>query len=414
MKLVTGLFNDGFLPVMDGVTNVVKNYAEWLHNTYGSAYVITPDVPDYIDHEPYPVLRYPSIPIPFNKPYRQGLASLDPAFLHNLRQIPFDIIHAHSPFSAGRLALHTARQRNIPIIASFHSKYYDDIYATLRIEAVAKVGLTRVVDFFESVDYVWTVNKGTANTLREYGFHGQIDIIQNGTDFLPPLNKNTLREEVDEKLQLKGIYPVFLYVGQLTWQKNIKTLLEALSFLKSMDVPFQMLMVGSGTAQENIIAMTKNIHLDDRVQFLGSIHDREWLKKIYCRADLFLFPSVYDNASIALREAAAVSCPALLIQGANTSEGVTDQYNGYLSENTPKAIAAKVLQAIHEPETLQRTGQNAYETIYTSWDTVMDDVNRRYVDIVKAGKISSHNRIKLLSPKPISSTWEMKRKKLKP
>lgn len=48
-NLITGQFNDSFTPVMDGVTNVVKNYAYWLDKKYGESYVATPAYPGYID-----------------------------------------------------------------------------------------------------------------------------------------------------------------------------------------------------------------------------------------------------------------------------------------------------------------------------------------------------------------------------
>lgn len=396
--LVTGQFNDGFLPIMDGVTNVVKNYAAWLHLKHGHSYVVTPSFPNYVDHEPYTVLRYPSIPIPFRAPYRQGLPSLDGSLLTTLRKIPFDIIHTHTPFSAGNLAVTTARKRGIPVIASFHSKYYDDLYAALKVEAAARYGVRRIVDFYESVDYVWTVNHGTADTLREYGFKGHIDVVPNGTDFSPPADYEKLREEADLELGLHGSYPVLLYVGQHVWQKNLKTLLEALSQVKRAGQFFRMLMVGSGYAEEELKILVESLGLCDEVRFLGSVRDRERLKRIYCRADLFFFPSIYDNASIALREAAACLCPALLIKGANTAEGIVDGENGFLSVDTPGALATRILEVVREPEALKAAGLHARQTVYMSWDSVMEEVNGRYQEISKTGIYRSRSLIIPISP----------------
>jgi len=116
LRFVTGEFNDSFPPIMDGVANVVKNYAYWLNKKYGSCYVITPAFPNYQDNEEFPVLRYYSVPLPTRHPYRCGIAGLDRTFLKRVREIPFDIVHAHSPFSAGGIGLDIARRRNIPIV----------------------------------------------------------------------------------------------------------------------------------------------------------------------------------------------------------------------------------------------------------------------------------------------------------
>jgi len=398
MKMVTGQFNDAFMPIMDGVTNVVKNYAEWMQRKHGICYVVTPEFPDYSDREAYPVIRYPSIPLPFHEPYRQGLPSLDAGLFRQLREIPFDLVHTHTPFSAGRLAMYVARKREIPVVASFHSKYYDDLYAALKVEAAARYGVRRIVDFYESVDYVWTVNNGTADTLREYGFKGNIEVMRNGTDFKPPENRGELRKEADGELNLNGVFPVFLYVGQQVWQKNLRTLLESLAELKRRGVPFRMLMVGNGYAEEELKELAKTLGIGEDVMFLGSIRDRERLKRLYCRADLFLFPSVYDNASIALREAAAMACPALLIRGANTAEGIEDGKNGYLSEDDPASIAARLQAAAADRSAMEAAGRNAQQTIYTGWEDIMGEVNDRYRDIVKAGRHKNKLILKLVSP----------------
>jgi glycosyltransferase involved in cell wall biosynthesis len=414
MKLVTGQFNDAFLPIMDGVTNVVKNYAEWMMREHNASYVVTPDFPDYTDKEPYPVIRYPSIPIPFHKPYRQGLPSLDAVFMKRIKEIPFDLVHTHTPFSAGHLALYVARKREIPLVASFHSKYYDDLYAALKVEAAARYGVRRIVEFYESADYVWTVNGGTADTLREYGYRGDIDVIRNGTDFVPPANPKALRRQVDIELGLRDVYPVFLYVGQLTWQKNLRVILEALALLKRQGMAFRMLMVGGGYAEEELKGLTENLDLSDNVVFLGTILDRERLKRIYCRADLFVFPSVYDNASIALREAAAVGCPALLVRGSNTAEGIVDDDNGFLAENDPVDIAERISRATADRKSMAETGLRAQKTIYTCWDEIMKEVNGRYAEIVKTGLRRNKLILKLVSPARLKGVLvQRQRKKLR-
>ena len=56
-KLITGQFNDSFVPVMDGVTNVVKNYAYWLDRKYGECMSRLLHIPDFLTEE-FPVLRY--------------------------------------------------------------------------------------------------------------------------------------------------------------------------------------------------------------------------------------------------------------------------------------------------------------------------------------------------------------------
>ena len=126
-RVVTGLFNDSFVPIMDGVTLTVKNYAYWLNRMLGPTYVVTPRVPrQQKDREEYTVIRYASIPTVIRPPYRIGLPDIDLRLQYELKNHDFDIVHAHSPFSAGILAKRVAKAKHIPIIATFHSKYRED------------------------------------------------------------------------------------------------------------------------------------------------------------------------------------------------------------------------------------------------------------------------------------------------
>lgn len=385
MGLVTGQFNEAFTPIMDGVTNVVRNYAYWLNKKYGVSYVVTPHFPNYADNEEFEVLRYHSISVPSRPPYRTGVPLLDIQFMRRIRNIPFDIVHAHSPFSAGRIAMNIAHKRGIPVIASFHSKYYDDLLESLKLEGAARIGVSVIVDFYNSADFVWTVNNATAGTLREYGYKGCIEIVNNGTEFETAEDRRAEGRIVNERLNLKDDDRVFLYVGQLVWQKNLKTLIQALALLRDRGLDYKMLIAGMGYAGEDLKKMTEDLNLTDRVIFLGAVYDRSYMKSLFCRADLLLFPSIYDNASIVLQEAASQKCPALLVRGSNTAEGVIDGENGLLSDNSPEAIADKIDDAVHHIN-LPEIGERAHDTLYKNWESIVDEVYGRYKEIVNAYK----------------------------
>lgn len=383
MNLVAGQFSESFPPIMDGVGNVAKNYAYWLNKKYGKGYVITPDYPGYVDDTDFRVLRYNSVRVITRYPYRTGIPNLDPIFMKAVRRVPFDIVHAHTPFSSGKIALDIARKRNIPIIASFHSKYYDDFLESFKFERIARFGVSKIIEFYDSVDAVWTVNHSTVKTLREYGYKGPIEVMQNGIEYDPPVNKGSDRTEVNRRLRLDDSELVFIYVGQMVWQKNTRVLLESLSVLKEKGLDFKMLMVGEGYALSELKTLAKELELGDRIIFTGNIEDREFLRKLYCRADFLLFPSLYDTFSLVVREAASQGCPALLIEKSNASEGVTDEVNGILAENRPESIASRVLKVLETPELLKKVGENAQKTLYVSWEKVVDRVYERYLDIVR-------------------------------
>ncbi|NLN63983.1 MAG: glycosyltransferase family 4 protein [Clostridiaceae bacterium] len=382
-KLITGQFNDAFTPVMDGVTNVVKNYAYWLDKKYGESYVATPAYPGYVDREAFPVLRYYSIPLKKREPYRIGLELLDINFRSTIKNIPFDIVHAHCPFTSGAIALQIARRKNIPIIATFHSKFYDDFKQVLKIDAFAKICTRLVIDFFNKVDQVWTVSKGAAETLREYGFKSKVEIIPNGSDFVVPENMDRLIEQTEKKLDIRKDELVLLFVGQHIWQKNIKLIVEALKKVSEQNMPYRMFFVGDGYAQEDLKNYVNELGLTESITFLGKILDRDYLRSLFARADLFLFPSIYDNAPIVVQEAAAVGTPSLVIAKSNAAEGIVDNVNGFMSDNDSISYSRRIIQIAKDREALERVGEKAKTTIHRNWENIVDEVYERYLEIIQ-------------------------------
>lgn len=389
MRLVTGEFNDSFPPIMDGVAIVVKNYAYWLNKKHGSCYVITPTSPNYQDIEEFPVLRYYSVPLPTRHPYRYGIAGLDRTFLKRVHEIPFDIVHAHSPFSAGGIALDIARRCNIPIVASFHAKFYDNFKLALKLDLLARQAVKKLIRFFNAVDDVWTVNETTKETLRSYGYKGPVRVVYNGTDFTFPENPEKEVTTVNERLQLSPDELVLLFVGQHIWEKNVRMIIESLHLLKQKGAKFKMIFVGTGYAAGEMKMLVKKLELEEYVHFMGVVLDRDLLRALFMRADLFLFPSVYDCAPIVVREAAATRCPSVLVEKTNAAEGVIDNYNGFLAPNDAELYAERLFKLIANREKIRQVGLAAQKTISKGWEELVGGVYENYLEIIDRYKMKN-------------------------
>lgn len=384
-----GLFNDNFPPVLDGVALTVQNYAYWLHKKGHDVSVITPYAPgagQVIKQAPYPVYRFTSIPIPFRPPYRFGLPYFSPIFLQEWRNMRFDLVHAHCPFTTADLARSAAKSQHIPLVATFHSKYRQDFEHNVPNKDVVDIMVKRVIRFYEKADEVWIPQAAVEPTLREYGYKGAVTVVENGNDFSTPVEEiEVLRNDMRKELGLLPNEMMLLFVGQHIWEKNIGFILESLALIK--DKPFHLYMVGTGYAVHDIRVKIKELGLSQNVTMLGNIHDRERLKAIDAAADLFLFPSLYDNAPLVVREAAAMHTPSLMLQDSTAAEVIQPDINGFLTANDKHAYAARICQLMEHPELLQTAGKKASNTIARSWEDVIDEVILRYRDIQESYKI---------------------------
>lgn len=383
MTIKTGLFNDCYIPIMDGVTMTVKNYAFWLEKILGPTYVITPYVPNHEDKEPSKVIRFMSVPTIIRPPYRIGLPDLDLRLQFLLKNRDFDIVHAHSPFAAGLLAKKVARERHIPIIATFHSKYRDDFERLIGFKPIVDEQVKRIVEFYYSVDHVWVPQESVAATLREYGYKGPYEVVQNGIDMKALADITPYRNRGAEYLGLPEGIPVGLYVGQHTLEKNLEFLTRSLPAIMAALPDFRMVFVGKGYAKPQLQALIEDFGLSDRVIFHDVIFDRELLQSIYARGDIFLFPSLYDNAPLVVREAAACQTPAVLLKGATAAEVIRDGENGYLAENDGEAFALKVVEAMRDRTKLDAVAMEAQRTLCRTWEDVLLEVKDRYLAILE-------------------------------
>ncbi len=409
MNLCFGQFIDTYLPTVDGVIQTVRNYGYWLQKKHGTSYVIAPEAPEYADQEDFSVVRFRSVGIPMFPPYRMGLPLFDFDFRKELSATPFTITHAHSPFIAGYIALKIGRHRGIPVVATFHSKYREDISRALKSELITEASLKLIVSYFNSVDEVWVPSTSTGKTLEEYGYEGSYEVMPNGSDLeIPsPRDYEVLRAKGRDEIGVSGDTTLFLFVGQHRWEKNVKLIIESLKILKDAGRNFRMLFVGQGYAEEEMKRMVSERGLSDRVSFYGVVLDREKLKEIYAAADIFLFPSLYDNVPLVVREAAAFKVPSVLIRGSTAAEGFRDNENGFLVENDPGDMAGKLFTLLDLPELVQSAGEGAQATIYIPWERIIDSAFDRYKKIIATYKKPRDLRPNLLSDSFFSQFWRL-------
>ncbi len=371
---------DTYFPVFDGVINVMDNYARRLAAEM-NVLVLVPAFKGTVQMRGYPVLGVKSIYSDKLK-YQVALPAFDFRAKRYLKKLKIDIIHCHSPFFIGKLALKIHKKRHIPMVCTFHSQYKRDFIKYIGDNRLANFLLRFIMKVFNGADEVWTMHRKTAEVIRGYGYKGKIRLTPNATAIAPPENYGRERLLARQKYGA-GDDPLFIFVGRLITQKNILFIAEVLGELKRRGMRFKMLFAGDGPDRGKLEKKLKEQDVWENVTFAGHISSATELCGVYAAADLFLFPSYYDVSSIVQIEAASRYTPTVFLDDSVTSGTVTPGVNGYSFPNDVAAFADGVCAALADREKLHEVGENAYRDIYVLWEGIIKLILSYYDDILK-------------------------------
>lgn len=388
------LMNDSFPPIIDGVANVVMNYARHIEAEHGHAVVVTPAYPDAEDAYPFPVLRYPSIDTRKLVGYVAGFP-FSPELSRRLRAESVDLLHVHCPMSSALLAREMRDVLQVPLVFTYHTKYDIDIANAIRGRLLRKRAVHALIQNISACDEVWVVSRGAGENLRSLGYEGRYTVMENGVDVPRARVADDAVHTVTGGYDLPDGVPVFLFVGRLMWYKGLRIILDALAALKAAGTDFRMIIIGDGADGAEIRAYAASLGLCGQCFFTGSIRDRDTIRAWYCRADLFLFPSTFDTNGLVVREAAACGLASVLIAGSCAAEGVSDHRNGYLTEENASSLAAKLSILCRNRAELRRTGERAADELYLSWRDAAARACAQYetiIDRYRTGRYPRHSR----------------------
>lgn len=392
-KLTIGIFIDSFFPMIDGVIMVVDNSARRLAK-FANVIVFAPVYPgkDYDDSKfPYKVVRCKAKKLHIID-YSMPLPKLDKAFIKEVENAKLDIVHIHSPFMIGKLGVKYAKEHHIPCLGTMHSQILQDFKRAVKIDGFAK-GLNNIaVNVYNNCSECWAVNQDIADVYHdEYGCKNKPVVIPNATEMVP-VNEAKAAKIINERHNIKPTDKVFLFVGRINALKNIFFLVDSLKVFKDKnpDIKFKMLFIGSGQDEEKLRELITKNGMSKEIILVGRITDRELLANYYSRADLFLFPSLYDSSSLVQIEAASQSTPTIFLEGAVTAGTVTPLVNGILSINSKEDYAKNIERMMRDKSLYKKISMGAKRDLYKNWDDTVKDMYERYIYLIEnSGKSES-------------------------
>ncbi|WP_248320362.1 glycosyltransferase family 4 protein [Caballeronia sp. Sq4a] len=135
---------------------------------------------------------------------------------------------------------------------------------------------------------------------------------------------------VDDRLaHRQGNKPVFLFVGRLSAEKGIDTLVDAFKQLRKNVPNAELRIVGTGPLGDDLKKQVSEAGLQDAVHFLGSLQD-EPLSREYFGATCMVLPSKREPWGLVTNEALSHGCPVIVSESCGcVPELVVEGVSGY-------------------------------------------------------------------------------------
>jgi glycosyltransferase involved in cell wall biosynthesis len=221
------------------------------------------------------------------------------------RKYPIDILHAQDTGYAGLAAVISGKLLNIPVILSAHGNRHKNLELTMP-KILKKIGFYRLeyhLDIFNihHADRIIAVNPDVKAYFER--------ITGRTIDFFPiPINvvdfifSESHRKMMREELGIEENATVVGFIGRLSSEKNINTLLYSFADVSKSIRDLKLIIVGEGRMKNQLERIVLENDIDDRVVFCGLRYD---IAKILCGLDIFVLPSYSEGLSTSLLESMA-------------------------------------------------------------------------------------------------------------
>lgn len=238
-----------------------------------------------------------------------------------------DIIHVHSLKPAGYLALAIKHKYKVPFVVTEHST----AFARGLIKENEIISLKNIVD---ASNYNIAVSQPFSNLLD--------NIFEVETwNYIPNIVNNEFFNTKSEVIQKKF---TFLSVSLLTQKKAVDNLIKAFSCIRNELSNAILHIGGDGDEKDNLETLVKDLNLEDKVIFLGSL-SREKVKSEMAKSSVFVLPSRYETFGVVLVEALALGKPVIATKCGGPESIVIDKVGSLVKVDDITELSEAMLNA---------------------------------------------------------------------
>lgn len=381
-----GMFSDSYTPYISGVVRSIQTLRQGIEQAGHEVYVFGPRYPTLAPGDDDDrVIRFPSIAAPLYPEFRIPVPQSREAE-RVVARLGLHVLHTHTPFVMGRVALRVARTLDLPLCFTFHTRYdmYLRHYARFAGDVLVPLLNAYVRRFCNQCQLVIVPTRAIYRRVLELGVRTRVEVVPTGVPVArfaggDPATRARVRGQL-------GVDPdaiMLLYAGRLSREKNLPLLLEAFRQAAGATARAILVLVGDGPLREELARKAAAWGLTGKIRFAGAVPpDR--IAAYYQAADIYVFPSVTETQGLAVIEAMAAGLPVVAVGSEVLEEIVRDGREGLVTAAAPAALARACERLLRDPELRARMGREAQATarMYDS-DVILARMLRLYEDLVR-------------------------------
>ena len=316
-----------------------------------------------------------SLPIPGRPDYRLAYG-MGGKIRRDLVDFAPNIIHLSAPDALGHWGASYALQKNIPLIASVHTRF--DTYLRYYRLGFLEPSITAVLRrFYRRCDAIVAPSQSMKDILLDQQMNDDIEIWASGVDndvFMPSARSLEWRRT----LGIADDDMVVGFFGRLVMEKGISVFCDTIAELTRRNVKLRVLVVGDGPARDWFGNRLPN------AIFIG-FQSGPALPRALASMDILLNPSVTETFGIVTLEAMSCGVPVVGADSPGTANLIVDGLNGRLiAEDDIDSFADAIANYVAWPVERKAAGAAAYlSAAKCSWDGANRSLAANYIRIIE-------------------------------
>ncbi|CAN5836991.1 hypothetical protein BH11MYX3_BH11MYX3_13010 [soil metagenome] len=259
-----------------------------------------------------------------------------------------DLVQVSTPGPMGLAGMIAARMLGLPVIAQYHTEVAEYAARMTGMPMIGAIVGPIVGWFYKQVELCLAPSEAVVQRLTSLGIApDRICRVRRGVDlslFDPARRDCSL-------FAAHGDGPIVLYVGRLSREKNLETLLAAWTIVQRTHPHARLCVVGEGPQRTSI----RGPGVIDHGPAFGID-----LAALFASADLFAFPSETETFGNVVVEAAASGLPSIVAAaGASHEQVIAGETGDICDGKDPAAFAAASIRQLDDPLRRARMGAAA-------------------------------------------------------